>query len=100
MFPSCKLIDKSSVHVSSFANIFSLLDQPRRVNFKTKGRILLILEHFVPLYDLQSDVELKDRIYQTVSSLFGFFRDAPSREVLSKVLMVYSQADPILKEVH
>jgi U3 small nucleolar RNA-associated protein 20 len=76
-----------------------LLDQPRRVNFRTKGKILRVLEHFVPLYDLQHDAELKDRVYNTVTSLFGFFKDTPSREVLSRVLMVYSQTDPVLKEV-
>lgn len=76
-----------------------LLDQPRRINFRIKGKILLILEHFVPLYDLQNDPELKDKVYNTVSFLFGFFRDTPSREVLSRVLMVYSRTDPILKEI-
>ncbi|OBT88799.1 hypothetical protein VE02_03148 [Pseudogymnoascus sp. 03VT05] len=77
-----------------------LLDQPtRRVNPKTKSGLLLVLEHFVPLYDLQDDSELKDRVYNTVTSLFGFFRDRSSREVLSRVLIVYSRKDPVLEEV-
>ena len=69
-----------------------LLDQPtRRVNPKTKGGLLLVLLHFVPLHNFQNDPILKDRVYNTVTSLFGFFKDRSSREVLSKVLMVYSQ---------
>jgi U3 small nucleolar RNA-associated protein 20 len=83
------------VDISTF-----LLDQPtRRVNPKTKGGLLLVLEHFVPLYDLQEDELLKDRVYNTITSLFGFFKDQKSREVLSRVLLVYSRNDPVLVEV-
>ncbi len=77
-----------------------LLDQPtRRVNPKTKSGLLLVLLHFVPLHNLQNDPILKDRVYNTVTSLFGFFKDRSSREVLSKVLMVYSRNDPVIAEV-
>ncbi|KAG9246590.1 hypothetical protein BJ878DRAFT_455979 [Calycina marina] len=85
----------SLVSVSIF-----LLDQPsRRVPPKTKGGLLRILEHFVPLYDLQNDDQLKDTLYTTVTRLFGFFTDRASREVLSRVLMVYSAKEPIIAEV-
>jgi U3 small nucleolar RNA-associated protein 20 len=77
-----------------------LLDQPsRRVSPKTKGGLLLVLEHFVPLYDLQNDAYLKDKVYSTVTSLFGFFKDKSSREVLSRVLMEYSEKDPVIADV-
>ncbi|KAE9381878.1 HEAT repeat protein-like protein [Stipitochalara longipes BDJ] len=77
-----------------------LLDQPsRRVSPKTKGGLLLVLEHFVPLYELQNDEDLKDKVFNTVTSLFGFFKDKISREVLSRVLMVYSQKDPVIGDV-
>lgn len=83
------------VNVSVF-----LLDQPtRRVSPKIKSGLLSVLEHFVPLYDLQNDPELKDKVYNTVTSLFGFFKDKDSREVLSRVLMVYAEKDPVLGEV-
>lgn len=90
-----------STHAHNLVDIATfLLDQPtRRVNPKTKAGLLLVLEHFVPLYDLQDDSVLKDRVYNTVTSLFGFFKDRRSREVLSRVLMVYSRKDPILGEV-
>lgn len=77
-----------------------LLDQPsRRVSPKTKSGLLLILQHFVPLYNLQDDAKLRDRVYNTVTSLFGYFKDRVSREVLSKVLLVYSRNDPVLVEI-
>ena len=77
-----------------------LLDQPsRRVNPKTKAGLLKILEHFVPFHDLQHDADLKDKLYNTITSLFGFFKDKVSREVLSRVLIVYSQKDPVIGEV-
>ncbi|KAA8573257.1 hypothetical protein EYC84_003749 [Monilinia fructicola] len=47
----------------------------------------------------KNDADLKDRVYHTVTSLFGFFKDNISREVLSRVLLVYSDKDPVLKEV-
>lgn len=77
-----------------------LLDQPtKRVNPKTKSGLLRILEHFVPLYDLQDNATLKDKIYNTITSLFGFFKDQASREVLSRVLLVYSREDSVLEDV-
>ena len=77
-----------------------LLDQPlRRVNPRTKGELLRVLEAFVPLYDLQNDEKLKDRVYNTITSLFGFFTDNPSRQVLSRVLAVFSDKEPVLKDV-
>jgi U3 small nucleolar RNA-associated protein 20 len=77
-----------------------LLDQPsRRVSPKTKGGLLLVLEHFVPLYELQNDDDLKDKVFNTITSLFGFFKDKISREVLSRVLMVYSQKDRVIGKI-
>jgi U3 small nucleolar RNA-associated protein 20 len=77
-----------------------LLDQPaRRVTPKTKSNLLLVLEHFVPLYDLQNDSELKDKVYNTITSLFGYFKDKESREVLSRVLIVYAEKDPVIGDI-
>ncbi|RDW78044.1 hypothetical protein BP5796_05896 [Coleophoma crateriformis] len=77
-----------------------LLDQPsRRVTPRTKSGLLLVLEHFVPLYNLQHDPQLKGKVYNTITSLFGFFKDKASREVLSRVLSVYSQNDPVMIEI-
>lgn len=86
---------RSLVSISIF-----LLNQPlRRVNPKTKARLLLVLKHFVPLYDLQDDPTLQEELYNTITSLFGFFKDKPSRQVLSEVLLVYSKKDPVIGDV-
>ena len=85
----------SLVDVSIF-----LLDQPsKRVNPRTKSGLLRILEHFVPLYELQNDEKLKTALFTTITRLFGFFTDRASREVLSRVLKVYSVKDPVIGEV-
>lgn len=77
-----------------------LLDQPtRRVKPKEKGALLVVLEHFVPLYDIQNNAELKDRVFNTVTSLFGFFKDDESRQRLSRVLSVYAEKDPVMGDV-
>lgn len=69
------------------------------MNPKIKSSLLRVLEHFVPLYDLQNDVDLKDRLYATITSLFGFFKDKTSREVLSRVMIVFAQKDSVIGDV-
>jgi len=77
-----------------------LLDLPsRRVSPRTKSGLLQVLERFVPLYNLQDDIALRDRVYNTITSLLGFFRDRTSREVLSRVLQVYARTDMVMEEV-
>ncbi|KAI9767424.1 MAG: U3 snoRNP protein [Geoglossum simile] len=86
---------KNLVDISIF-----LLDQPsRRVNPKTKSGLLHILQHFVPLYDIQDHTLLQTKLLNTVSSLFGYFKDRNSREILPKVLTVLSRKDAELREV-
>ncbi|KAK8050437.1 hypothetical protein PG994_012167 [Apiospora phragmitis] len=77
-----------------------LLNQPsRRVNPKVKGSILTILQTFLQLEGLRSNTELRQRIYTTISSLFGFFKDRPNRLSLSKVLAVFAEEDTTVVEV-
>ncbi|KAK8088176.1 hypothetical protein PG997_003137 [Apiospora hydei] len=77
-----------------------LLNQPsRRVNPKVKGNILTILQTFLQLEGLRSNEELRQRIYTTISSLFGFFKDRPNRLSLSKVLAVFAEEDTTIVEV-
>ncbi|MCJ1228741.1 U3 snoRNP protein [Toensbergia leucococca] len=77
-----------------------LLDQPsHRVSPKSKGDILKIIQHFVPLYDLHRSADLQERIFNTVSSLFGYFRDRANRVILSQVLSILANNDPELLEV-
>ncbi|RKF58396.1 U3 small nucleolar RNA-associated protein 20 [Golovinomyces cichoracearum] len=77
-----------------------LLDQPaRRVSPKTKSGLLCILEHLIPLHSLHDDPELEENLYYTISSLFSYFKDKSSRELLSRVLHVYSKKDPVLSDI-
>ncbi|MCJ1384324.1 U3 snoRNP protein [Xylographa soralifera] len=85
----------SLLHVSIF-----LLDQPaHRVSPKSKGSLLEIVQHFIPLLDLRSDQEMQDRLFRTVSTLFGYFKDRGNRVTLSIVLNVLARQDADLEIV-
>lgn len=77
-----------------------LLNQPaRRVSPKVKGSLLLVLEHYITLDDIHKDEVLSHSVYQTLASLFGFFKDKRNRESLSKVLLAYATRAPAVAEV-
>lgn len=77
-----------------------LLNQPsHRVNPRSKGDLLQVLQHFLPLIDCLSLGNLQDQIFRTISSLFGYFKDRASRLILSQVLSVLSEKDPELREI-
>ncbi|MCJ1473409.1 U3 snoRNP protein [Lambiella insularis] len=77
-----------------------LLDQPaQRVSPRTKGNILQILQHFVPLLDPRTEQDIFDRLFLTVSSLFGYFKDRSNRSTLSVVFSVLARSDPELEVV-
>ncbi|MCJ1295197.1 U3 snoRNP protein [Xylographa carneopallida] len=83
------------LHVSMF-----LLDQPaHRVSPRSKGSLLEIVQHFVPLVDLRCDQEIQDRLFRTTSSLFGYFKDRGNRITLSTVLEVLARQDADLEIV-
>ncbi|KAK7510042.1 uncharacterized protein IWZ02DRAFT_149399 [Phyllosticta citriasiana] len=86
---------KSIVSISLF-----LLQQPtRRVGPRTKSDLLNILHHFIPQISLANDDDLLRRIFESVSSLFGYFQDRRSRELLSAILGDLAQTDSDLVEV-
>ena len=77
-----------------------LLDQPsHRVNPRSKGELLQIVQHFVPLIGSALSSDLQHRIFRTTSSLFGYFKDRANRLVLSKVLSVLAERDGELQEI-
>ncbi|TLD05102.1 uncharacterized protein PgNI_09329 [Pyricularia grisea] len=83
------------VQISTF-----LLNQPARaVNPKVKGSILLILERFVVLENLQDDDKLRHDLYQTICSLFSFFKDRQNRQALSRLMLVFATQQPAIQEV-
>lgn len=83
------------IRISSF-----LLNQPpRRVNPKIKGRILLIVEQFVAASDAAKDVALLSEVYNTLSSLFSYFKDRQNRHALCQAMNAISQQDADVAEI-
>ncbi|OAQ99730.1 hypothetical protein LLEC1_07139 [Akanthomyces lecanii] len=81
---------QSVIRISSY-----LLNQPpRRVSPKTKGRILLIVESFVSMEHAGQDPKLLEQVYDTLSSLFGYFKDRENRQSLARALLALSKQDP------
>ncbi|OAA71452.1 Armadillo-type fold protein [Cordyceps fumosorosea ARSEF 2679] len=81
---------QSVIRISSY-----LLNQPpRRVSPKTKGRILLIVESFVSMEHAGQDAQLLQQVYDTLSSLFGYFKDRENRQSLARALLALSKQDP------
>ncbi|KXX80806.1 Small subunit processome component 20 [Madurella mycetomatis] len=77
-----------------------LLNQPsRKVNPKVKGSLLLILKQFIVLEDLQGNTDLRSNVYNTIASLFGFFKDKQNRQTLAEVLAVFASREPWAQEV-
>lgn len=70
-----------------------------RIDPRTKGRILLILEKFVTRDEIQANENLKQGLYTTISSLFGFFLDSQNRQVLSRLLLAFASKNPELQTV-
>lgn len=77
------------IRISSY-----LLNQPpRRVSPKAKGRILLIVESFVSMPDASQDQGLLEEVYNTLSSLFSYFKDRDNRQSLSRAVLALSKQD-------
>lgn len=94
------LVEGSS-HVVNLLEICSfLLDQPsHRVNPRSKGELLQVVQHFVPLLKPRLPSDLQDHIFRTVTSLFGYFRDSENRTILSQVMLVLAEKDGELQDV-
>ncbi|KAK2600264.1 U3 snoRNP protein [Conoideocrella luteorostrata] len=78
---------------------FLLQQPPRRVSPRAKGRILLILERFVGLPDAAKDQSLLHEVYDTLSSLFSYFKDRGNRQSLSRAMLAISQQDADIAEI-
>lgn len=91
----------SSSQIGSLLDVsVFLLDQPsQRVSPKSKGDLLRTMKDFIPSYDLAETPDLQERIFRTVSSLFGYFKDRENRLVLSEVLKVLALKNESLQEV-
>ncbi|KAF5241248.1 hypothetical protein FAUST_3930 [Fusarium austroamericanum] len=79
--------------------IFLLNQPPRRVSPKLKGRILLIVEQYVAGSSAFDNQSLLDDVYDTISSLFSYFKDRENRQSLSRALLAIAGKDNNLREV-
>ncbi|EEQ35796.1 U3 snoRNP protein [Microsporum canis] len=78
---------------------FLLQQPPDRVPPKTKGRLLKVLHHFLPLFQQENDPDLTQRIFEILSSLFDYFKDGPNRVSLASVFDIFVANDLELAEV-
>ncbi|KJZ78347.1 hypothetical protein HIM_02385 [Hirsutella minnesotensis 3608] len=83
------------IRISSFL----LKQPPRRVNPKIKGKILLVVEQFVNASDAAKDQALLGEVYDTISSLFSYFKDRQNRQSLCQALKAISQQDADVAEI-
>ncbi|KAL1891217.1 U3 snoRNP protein [Ceratocystis pirilliformis] len=97
-----------SPYVDARQNVRSVLDistrllgqPPRKVNPRTKGKILLVLEKFVAIEGprLVDSSELSIKIRDALASLFSYFKDHENRDSLCRVLAVLAKHDKSLAE--
>jgi U3 small nucleolar RNA-associated protein 20 len=81
-------------------NVTFLLQQPpRRVNPRTKGRVLLVLEDFVKLLDMKASAGLWTDMFTATASLFSYFKDRENRQSLSRVMLALAEQDTDIAEV-
>lgn len=77
-----------------------LLRQPHdRIPLKTKAGLLRTLQHFIPLFSIESDQSLADDIFRTVVSLYTEFNDDATRNLISTVFREYAKLDDELLQV-
>lgn len=94
------LIESSSeTKVLLDISAFLLNQAPQRVNPRSKGELLRILQNFIPMARSQMSADLLTRIFHTTSSLFGYFRDRENRLRLSQVLAVLAEEDLELRKI-
>ena len=79
---------ENSLHMKRMLELLSfLLDQPsNRVSPMSKGDLLQSIQRFIPLVELSMGEDLFQRIFRSVSSLFGYFKDRSNRLSLCKAL--------------
>lgn len=70
-----------------------------RIDPRTKGRILLILQSLILRDEVQADADLVQRLHDTIASQFGFFLDRQNREVLSQLFLAYASRNEESQEV-
>ena len=92
---------KGSAQIENFLEIsIFLLNQPsHRVNPRSKGNVLRIVQQFLILLDASSAEKFSGLVLRSISSLFGYFTDRENRSTLSQILTVLATMDVELQPV-
>lgn len=92
---------EGSAHIGNLFEIsIFLLNQPsHRVNPRSKGDLLRIVQHFLVLLDDSSAEKLSGLVLKSISSLFGYFKDRDNRSTLCQVLRVLAKRDIELEPI-
>lgn len=92
---------KGSAQIENLLEIsIFLLNQPsHRVNPRSKGNILRIVQQFLILLDASSAERFSGLVLRSISSLFGYFTDRENRSTLSQILGVLATIDVELQPV-
>ncbi|KAH8705531.1 putative HEAT repeat protein [Talaromyces proteolyticus] len=92
---------ETSSETSSLIKISTyLLRQPQdKISPKIKSGLLRTLQHFIQFFSIGSDPLLAEDVFNTVSSLYDYFKDDENRNVLSAVLGEFAKQDTELAEV-
>lgn len=80
-------------------SIFLLNQPPRRVNPRLKGRILLVVEQYISRSSAIDDQALIDDVFDTISTLFSYFKDRENRQSLCRGLLAIADKDSTVREV-
>ncbi|KAI5466033.1 armadillo-type protein [Mariannaea sp. PMI_226] len=91
--------DSESTQAVIKISIFLLNQPPRRVNPRLKGRILLILEQYISRSSVFEDESLLENVYNTISSLFSYFKDRENRQSLSTTLQAIAKKNTDVVEI-
>ena len=86
---------RGSSHIETLLDMseFLLCQPSQRVSPKSKGGLLQIVQHLLPLLALDNGLTLRDRLYCTICSLFGYFKDRNNRSKLCEVLQIMAVQD-------
>ena len=76
-----------------------LEETSHKVGHKSKAELVQIVERFLPkAWDSMSQVQIR-RLFNTISGMFGFFRDQKSRETVVRVMHIFATRDQDLEDV-
>jgi U3 small nucleolar RNA-associated protein 20 len=112
--PSRKVLDEAVDVLSQLANlvqsskdagnllrslVLALREPSERISPWTKGNLLKSMRQLLLLHLVSIDADTVAEVYETVTPLFNYFKDAPNRASLVDLIYVLSSNDSSLHEI-